>query len=339
MTRQFTSSPARRKRVPLLLGIAGMAGSGKTFSALRLARGMVSVVGGHTHGLDTETNRMLHYAHTKKCPPDCRNPGHFDFTHTPFVPPYDAFSYLEGIRHGIGNGATVTVIDSASDMHEGIGGMLDQQETFLDEKCGNDFDKRKRMNAASWKHVKDPLKRAILSMMQLNTIVICCFRAREKNDWGDKVKSLGTMAIADDHLIFSMTAQALLAPGAEGVPTWDPPLPGEKVQTKRGPFKELIAGIQGPMNEEMGAIMARWALGDAADESPEAQAPEANRPAAEPSHGQHTTNGALSEIKAAKSVAEVDEIARAIQAATSNWSEADKATVRKAIRSRKGELS
>ncbi len=46
MSRVFQSSPARRKRVPLLLGIAGMAGSGKTYSALRLARGMITVVGG-----------------------------------------------------------------------------------------------------------------------------------------------------------------------------------------------------------------------------------------------------------------------------------------------------
>ncbi len=344
MTRQFTSSTARRKRVPLLLGIAGMAGSGKTFSAHRLARGMISVLGGHVHGLDTETNRMLHYAHTKKCASDCKNPGHFDFQHTPFLPPYDAFAYLDGIRHGLDNGATVTIVDSASDMHEGIGGMLDQQVRFLDEKAGDDWAKRKTLNAASWNHVKDPLKRALLSMLQLNTVIIFCFRARDKSDWGAKdergktvVESLGSMAIADDHLIFSMIAQALLEPGAEGVPTWDPPLKGEKVQTKRGPFKDLIAGIKGPMNEEMGAIMARWALGDAAEEeTPTRQAAEA-RPAAPVNGHALTPVDAVARILASSTAAELESVGTDI--AGNAWPEVDRANVRKAFRARKAELS
>ncbi len=208
---------------------------------------------------------MLHYAHTKQCASGCRNPGHFDFQHMPFAPPYGPLDYVDGTRQALNEGATVVVIDSASDMHEGIGGVLDQYEQYMHEKCGEDQGKRDKWNARAWNHVKGPLKNAILSLMQLNTILIFCFRARDKNDWGNKVVPLGTMAIADDSLIFSMTAQALLRPGAEGVPTWDPPEKGEKVQTKRGPFKDLIAGIRGPMNEEMGAIMARWAMGDAAE--------------------------------------------------------------------------
>ncbi len=325
--RTFTSSPARRNRVPLLVGIVGKPGGGKTFSAQRLARGMVSVVGGHVHGIDTETNRMLHYAHTKKCPKDCRNPGHFEFRHTPFLPPYDAFSYLDAIRHGLAEGATVTIVDSASDMHEGIGGMLDQQATFLEERCGNDFDKRKRMNAQSWNHVKGPLKNAILSMMQLNTLIIFCFRGREKNDWGDKVKALGTMAIADDDIVFSMTAQ--------GVPTWEPPLPGEKVQTKRGPFKDLIRGISGPMNEEMGMIMARWALGDAADES----APVARHTAALPSgatESAESLTALISEIRAAADTGAVAAISTANRAR--NWTADQRDAIKQAIQARNREI-
>jgi hypothetical protein len=333
--------------VPLLLGIAGMPGSGKTFSAHRLARGMVSVLGGHVHGLDTETNRMLHYAHTAECSANCKNPGHFDFIHTPFLPPYDAFSYLEGIRHGLDNGATVTIVDSASDMHEGIGGMLDQQVRFLDEKAGNDWTKRKQLNAASWNHVKDPLKRALLAMLQLNTVLIFCFRARDKSDWGATdergktvVASLGSMAIADDHLIYSMTAQALLEPGAEGKPTWDPPLKGEKVQTKRGPFKELIAGLSGPMNEEMGAIMARWALGDDAPKPATTQR-KADPAPASPAGGKAPQSIQAADVRqrvqAAATLAEIDALSNEVR--NNGWTAEEKQAVREAFARRRKDLT
>jgi hypothetical protein len=46
MTRQFTATKAVRKRVPLLIGLIGPSGGGKTLSGLRLAEGIRRVCGG-----------------------------------------------------------------------------------------------------------------------------------------------------------------------------------------------------------------------------------------------------------------------------------------------------
>jgi ABC-type microcin C transport system duplicated ATPase subunit YejF len=74
MTFQF--APARREQVSLLIALAGASGSGKTYSALRLARGMAP--SGKIAFIDTEARRGLHYAEQ------------FDFMHAdmrPAVPP------------------------------------------------------------------------------------------------------------------------------------------------------------------------------------------------------------------------------------------------------------
>lgn len=341
--RQFVSSPARRSKVPLLLGVAGMPGSGKTFSALRLARGISSVVGGGISGIDTETMRMLHYAHTSKCKIDaqgrCPNPGHFEFRHMPFTPPYSPIHYVDAVRQSVAEGAGVTVVDSASDMHEGLGGMLMQKEDLLEKWCGDNKDARDKATGRAWNVVKAELKETILLLMQLNTVIIFCFRARDKRDWGNKVTELGTMAIADDSLIYSMTAQALLAPGAEGVPTWDPPLKGEAVQTKTGPFRDMVRNIKGPLSEEMGVIMGRWALGDAAADGREQSATAEPKALASPAaHGGVELSAALEQIKVADT-AQLAAIAASIAEPWKRWTDAEKQQYRVAVRARKSEVS
>ncbi len=346
--RKFESSPARRSKVPLLIGIAGMAGSGKTFSALRLARGIAPIVGGHVAGLDTETMRMLHYAHDSNCKIDssgrCKNPGHFEFRHMPFSPPYSPIHYVDGVRQAIQEGAGVVVIDSASDMHEGLGGMLMQKEDLLDRWCGDNKDARDKATARAWNKVKGELKETILMLMQLNSVVIFCFRARDKRDWGNKVTELGTMAIADDSLIYSMTAQALLEPGADGVPNWEPPLKGERMQTKRGPFRDLLASTSGPFSEEMGAIMGRWAMGDTsapAASTARAAQPVDREPKRDPgptSTGDGPLSAILSRVASASTAAEVSAIGREIADQAEAWSDDQKTQARAAIRARNREL-
>ncbi len=57
--RQFTAALAVREQVPLLLGLMGPSGGGKTYSALRLAKGIQSVAGGDIYMIDTEARRGL----------------------------------------------------------------------------------------------------------------------------------------------------------------------------------------------------------------------------------------------------------------------------------------
>ena len=58
--RIFTDAPATREHVPLLIGLMGPSGVGKTYSALRLATGIQTVTGGDIFVIDTETNRAKH---------------------------------------------------------------------------------------------------------------------------------------------------------------------------------------------------------------------------------------------------------------------------------------
>jgi adenylylsulfate kinase-like enzyme len=60
--RKFTANDAKREHVPLLIGLTGPSGGGKTFSALRLATGIQQVTGGDIYFIDTESRRALHYA-------------------------------------------------------------------------------------------------------------------------------------------------------------------------------------------------------------------------------------------------------------------------------------
>jgi len=58
--RTFEDKVATRAQVPLLIGLVGASGSGKTMSALRLATGIQRVSGGEIYYLDTEARRSLY---------------------------------------------------------------------------------------------------------------------------------------------------------------------------------------------------------------------------------------------------------------------------------------
>src|SRR4051812_25477049 len=57
----FSIIPARRKAVPILVSLAGVSGSGKTYSALLLAAGLAGP-NGRVGFLDTENGRGSMYA-------------------------------------------------------------------------------------------------------------------------------------------------------------------------------------------------------------------------------------------------------------------------------------
>lgn len=262
MTRQFTHSPAKRERVPLLIGIIGASGSGKTYSALRLATGIVRVTGGTVFGIDTEARRMAHYADT------------FKFQHVEFGAPFNPLSYLEAIRYCSSNGAGCIVVDSMSHEHESEGGVLDMHEKELDEIAGNDWKKRERSTGRAWIKPKAERRALVNGILQLRTNMIFCFRAQEKIDWkhktpDGKLVELGWQPIAGQALVYEMTARCLLQPGADGVPDWNPKIAAEHQLVKRPQqFRALFYRLKGrPLSEEMGEAMARWASGET-DASP-----------------------------------------------------------------------
>jgi hypothetical protein len=257
--RKFEDAEATRERVPLLVGVYGPSGTGKTYSALRLATGMQRVVGGDVFVIDTEARRALHYAKSET------NPGGFKFRHVPFVPPFDPESYMAALDHCARRGARVVVVDNMSHEHEGQGGVLEMQASEEERLAKLWNTTRDKAKMSAWQVPKTSRRRLVHAILQMGINVVFCFRAKEKMRVtpGRQPEALGWMPIAGEEFIFEMTATALLLPGASGVPTWNPSQEGERAMVKRPQqFDALFRDHNGkPLSEDMGEAMARWADG------------------------------------------------------------------------------
>src|SRR6266705_1541530 len=258
MTRTFEDQPARRSQTPLLIGLTGPSGSGKTYSALRLATGMRRALGGELFVIDTEARRALHYADL------------FQFRHVDFQPPHGPLDYLAAIEHCLARGAKVIVIDSATHEHSGIGGVIDQSEKWLDDKCGDDWKERERMQMLSWVKPKQQRKRLNARIVQLGVNAIFCYRAIDKVKpmKGEEPVKLGWMPETTSPLHYEMTVRFLLEPGSAGVPTLQPEHAAEKLMVKDPAQFSGWWKPGEPLSEEMGERMARWAAGEAREVRP-----------------------------------------------------------------------
>ena len=110
----FSIQNAVRQAAPITAAIIGDSGSGKTYSALMLARGLVGDAGKIVL-IDTECGRSLVYSDII--------PGGFD--HLDFTPPYSPERMTKALQHAVDQGAKAIIIDSASDEWEGEEGVLD----------------------------------------------------------------------------------------------------------------------------------------------------------------------------------------------------------------------
>ncbi len=302
MTRTFSAVTAHRDQVPLLVGVMGPSGGGKTYSALRLATGIQQVCGGDIYVIDTESKRSLHYADT------------FKFKHVEFTAPFGSLDYLEAMRFCSKAGAGVIVVDSMSHEHEGEGGYLDYHGQEVQRMAGNDWAKAERVKMAAWIKPSAARRRLINGILQLNSNFIFCFRAKEKTKPkpGGGIQELGWMPIAGDEFLFEQTLNCLLPPAAKGVPQWTSDQVGEKTMMKLPrQFEKLFADGR-PLDEQHGAALAEWAkgskvMGPKPDLSQREAAP---APAPTPAAGKKTAaewyEEARSEIVGLKSIKEVN---------------------------------
>jgi ABC-type dipeptide/oligopeptide/nickel transport system ATPase subunit len=254
MTRIFEAKPAVRESVPLLIGLMGCSGSGKTYSAIRLATGIQQVTGGDIYFIDSEARRALHYADT------------FKFKHVQLDPPFGSLDYLAAIEHCVKQGAKVIIIDSMTHEHSGPGGYLMTQDAEVERMAGNDYAKRERVKMAGWIKPAALRQRMIAGILQLNVNLIFCFRAKEKTKpvKGGGIQELGFMPIAGEELLFEQTVNCLLMPKSGGIPTWRSDAVGEKMMMKLPKQFEAIFADSKPLDESMGHALALWAKGGTA---------------------------------------------------------------------------
>jgi hypothetical protein len=255
----FTFRPSARENVHVIGGFIGGTGSGKTYSALRLATGLA---GGKKFAvIDTEARRALHYA------------GTFSFDHGDLQPPFTPDAYLSAILAAEAAGYPVAVVDSMSHEHAGSGGILDWHEAELTRMAGDDYGKRERVKFAAWIKPKMAHKKMLTRLLQLRMHLILCFRAepkmkavkiikdgREKTEYVDA----GWLPICAKGLEFELTFSFLLRHEHPGL--WRPDGQkdgyGEALKLPEDLRPLLPEGK--PIDEACGQALAAWSAGGVA---------------------------------------------------------------------------
>jgi hypothetical protein len=212
----YTFRPAVRENVNLLIGLAWSSGSGKTYTAMRLATGMSGDK--RFCVIDTESGRASHYA------------DQFQFDVCELRPPFSPARYAEVIAAAVAAGYEVIVVDSMSHEYAGDGGIADMQEEELERMAGSDYAKRERVKMASWIKPKIEHKKMMQELLQVRAHLILCFRAEPKVEMvkeGGQTKIVpkvsligldGWIPVTEKTVPFELTVSLLLTPDAPGVP-------------------------------------------------------------------------------------------------------------------------
>jgi len=108
---------AKREKIWVKVLLSGASGSGKTYSALKLATGLASKCGGRFAAIDTENGRIRYYA------------SEFDFDDLQLEEPYTPEKYMSAIDDAINGGYKVLIVDSLThewkylnDVHDAMPG-------------------------------------------------------------------------------------------------------------------------------------------------------------------------------------------------------------------------
>lgn len=247
----------------LSIGLSGGSGTGKTYSALLMARGIAEAVTGRKGApigfVDTENRRALHYKQ------DFPEMVHFDMQAVNDSGEMIGFSperWIEVLDAAEAAKLAVLVIDSFSHAWEGVGGVLDLHATTLDRLTRGDDSKKDSRSQLAWAEVKPRYRRLIDRIVRAKCHLIICTRAKPvMQDFKTKQNARPTKTrmkdvpwdpASDGDLMFEMTTMVILDPSAKGCPVHQ-----VKVADQ---FKALLDPRR-PMNADTGRAMAEWAMG------------------------------------------------------------------------------
>jgi len=164
---------AVKRDAKIRLALAGSAGSGKSYTALKIASYLAGA--GRIAAVDTEHGSLSKYAHTDACggPGSCVDPSHFDFdVYEPGV--FDPLDLIEQHEEARRAGYAVFLPDSLSHYWMGPGGELDMvDKAVASSKTGNSF--------AAWKKVTPVHNRLIDTLLSSTMHIIATMRT--KTEW------------------------------------------------------------------------------------------------------------------------------------------------------------
>jgi AAA domain-containing protein len=245
----ITFRPAVRENVSLILGLIGASGSGKTFTAMRLAQGIAGEKAFAV--IDTEAGRALHYA------------DRFHFDHADLKSPFRPDAYADAIKQADEAGYPAIVVDSFSHEHAGDGGLLDWHEEELERLARGDEARRERVKMTAWIKPKGAHRKMIQRLLQVRAHLILCFRAEDKIEMVKKGGEMviqpkqtlagfkGWVPICEKNLPYELTASFMLMPDKPGYPQ---PIKLEAQHRELFPLDQ-------PIDENSGRRLADWARG------------------------------------------------------------------------------
>jgi hypothetical protein len=167
---EFAFKEATFDGMKLLIGLFGLSGGGKTFSALLLARGIAGP-NGKVGLIDTENRRGSVFRDLV--------PG--GYKTIDLNPPFHPLRYCEALDAAEQQGIDCVVVDSTSHEWLGEGGYLDLKEEALQRMAGEDWKKREKCAMAAAAQVKPKThSRFVQKVIRCRMHVIFCFRAHPK---------------------------------------------------------------------------------------------------------------------------------------------------------------
>lgn len=185
MTIEFKK--ASKKNARLRLALMGASGSGKTFSALEIAKGLGSKIA----LIDTEHESASKYA------------DQFSFD-TLALDDFDPDHYVKAIEAAEDAGYEVVIIDSLTHAWSGTGGILDQK----DRAGGDSF--------GAWRKLTPKHNALVDAIVRSKIHVIATMRAKqsyevEKDEKGkNSVKKLGLGAVQRDGMEYEFDVVAMM---------------------------------------------------------------------------------------------------------------------------------
>ena len=265
MTARIRFIPVADLNEPLTvtLGLSGASGTGKTYSALLVARGLAESTSGRKGApigiVDTENRRALHY---REAFPEM---VHFDMTAVDDSGEMIGFGperWIEVIDAAEAAELPVLVIDSFSHAWEGVGGVLDLHAQTLDRLSGGNEQLKDKRSQLAWAEVKPRYRRLIDRIVRARCNIVICTRAKpvmQDMKSGKNVRATKTRRpdvpwdpAADGDLMFEMTAMMILDPAAPGCPVH---------QIKCADQFKALFDARAPLGVDTGRAMAEWARG------------------------------------------------------------------------------
>lgn len=166
---------AHRSKAFIKIGMSAPSGGGKTFSALRLAKGLMEEkypkMSDSEHWskiaiIDTENGSGELYANA-----DVGGVRIGEYNAITLEPPFEADKYTQAIELCEESGMEVCIIDSTTHLWSGTGGLLEQQSNVA-KRTGNSY--------TAWRDITPQHNHFVEKMLQAPMHIIATMRAKQE---------------------------------------------------------------------------------------------------------------------------------------------------------------